>query len=205
MRSMCTSRRALAGSEWAFTAIELLIGICIAASLAIAMAPVWLSWERVGDGETDQTIWFMQSRVALARFERDLRQASAVRCPFPTVTSVLEATPSQLVVLARTNDGAPPVLVEWEIVRGSVMRRWGRCPETRPAVFAHSSYLDSKTMLEGVRAGSGFAYCAGARRLEAPVDPSQLDSVTSVALELVGGVVGAQGDVSAGCTGQVGR
>ena len=205
MSSTCISRGRTQRGLLAFTVVELMIGISIAACLAIAIAPLWLSWERLGDGETDQTIWFVQTRVAIARFERDLRQAGAARCPFAASSSILEATASQLVLLERTADGSPPVLVEWEIVKGSLMRRWGRCPERMPNVFSHSGYLDSKTMLEGVRAGSRFAYHVGDRELESPVDPSELDSVDAVALVLVGGAPGVRGEASVRSTGQVGR
>jgi hypothetical protein len=188
----------------AFTIIELMVGISIAACLALAIAPVWNSWEKKGDGEADQSIWFIQSRVAMTRFERDLRQGGAAHCPFVTGGAVLEATGSQVVVLEHGEGDAAPLVIEWEIVRGSLMRRWRPCPEIKPASWSHSAYVDSKTMLEGVGAASGLAYYAGSERLSAPVDEAHLALVTTVRLQLAGGAPGAPGDIDVSATGRVG-
>lgn len=203
MRSTSTSSQ----QRWragAFTIIELMVGISIAACLALAIAPVWNSWERQGDGEADQSIWFIQSRVAMARFERDLRQAGAAHCLFVTGGPVLEATESQVVVLQRGEGDSPPLVVEWEIVKGSLMRRWRPCPPIKPASWSHSSYVDSKTMLEGVHAESSFAFYAGSKRLSVPVDEAHLALVTTVRLEVAGGATGAAGEVRVSTTGRVG-
>jgi hypothetical protein len=203
VRSTSTSSR----ERWragAFTIIELMVGISIAACLALAIAPVWNSWEKRGDGEADQSIWFIQSRVAMARFERDLRQGGAAHCPFVTGGPVLEATDSQVVVLEHGEGDAPPFVIEWEIARGSLMRRWRPCPLIKPASWPHSSYVDSKTMLEGVQAESSFAYYAGAKRLSAPVDEAHLALVTTVRLEVAGGALGAAAEVHVSTTGRVG-
>jgi hypothetical protein len=188
----------------AFTIIELMVGISIAACLALAIAPVWNSWEKRGDGEADQSIWFIQSRVAMARFERDLRLGGAAHCPFVTGGPVLEATDSQVIVLEQVEGDAPPFVIEWEIVKGSLMRRWRPCPLVKPASWPHSSYVDSKTMLEGVEAESRFAYYAGPKRLSAAVDEAHLALVTTVRLEVAGGALGAVGEVHVSTTGRVG-
>jgi hypothetical protein len=182
-----------------------MIGISLAACVAIALAPIWLSWEKAGDGEADQTIWFVQSRAAAARFERDLREASPVRCPFAGEAAVLEATPTQIVLLEADGDASAPLLVEWEIVKGAMMRRWTRCPAQRPVAFAHSMYVDSKTMLENVRTGGGFAYYSGARRLVPPLDAVALRSLTRVVLQATGAIPGVPGHVDMRCVGRVGR
>lgn len=194
-----SSRRVLA-----FTVVELMVGITIAAFLALAIAPVWISLERMGDGETDQQIWFLQSRVALAGFERDFRAGGAGDCLFASAGPILEATTTQVVVLVHKNEDALPVVVEWELNRGSLMRRWGQCPERRPLAWMHSAYRDSKTMLDHVLPDSGFVYYAGSRRLSVPVEEAQLASVTTVELELTGGAPGAPGTVDVSTTARVG-
>jgi hypothetical protein len=188
----------------AFTIIELMVGIGIAACLALAIAPVWNSWEKKGDGEADQSIWFIQSRVAVARFERDLRLGGAAHCPFVAGGPVLEATGSQVVLLEHGDGDALPLVVEWEIVKGSLMRRWRPCPQIKPTSWPHSAYVDSKTMLEGVEPESSFAYYTGTERLSAPVDEADLALVTTVRLQLVGGAPGAPGEVEVSATGRVG-
>jgi hypothetical protein len=188
----------------AFTLVELMIGLTLAVCLAVAVAPVWVSLERGGADDADETIWFLQSRVALARFERDLRLSGAARCPFVVETSVLQATMSQMVLLERGVDGSPPVIVEWEIVKGSLMRRTGMCPQTRPTVFNHSIYIDSKTMIENLRSGSRFQYLARGKAVAVPASPSNVTSITAVVLELVGGISGAPGEVRVSTTARVG-
>ncbi len=201
----CTSRRAPATSSLAFTVIELLVGVSLAACLALALAPVWSSWERTGDGEVERTIWFAQSRVAVARFERDVRLANAAECPFVAATAILEASPSQIVLVARGEKGERARLVEWEIAKGSLMRRWGMCPQQRPVAFTHSYYVDSKTMLANVLAGSELTYYAGSRRLDQPLSRDDLDSVSAVVLELTGHIAGVSGEVEVCSNARVGR
>jgi hypothetical protein len=175
----------------AFTLVELMIGLTLAVCLAVAVAPVWVSLERGGADDADETIW-------------DLRLSGAARCPFVVETSVLQATMSQMVLLERGVDGSPPVIVEWEIVKGSLMRRTGMCPQTRPTVFNHSIYIDSKTMIENLRSGSRFQYLARGKAVAVPASPSNVTSITAVVLELVGGISGAPGEVRVSTTARVG-
>ena len=79
-------------------------------------------------------------------------------CLFPTSGALLEASASQVVLLQRAADGSGPVIVEWEIVRGALMRRWGSCPVATSGHVPHSLYKDHKTMLEDVGTGSSFTY-----------------------------------------------
>jgi hypothetical protein len=182
----------------------LLVGLAIAGCLAAAVTPLWISLQRGGETESDRGVWYLQSRVALARFERDLRLSSAVGCPFFVPGSLLEATPSQIVFLERREHGSIPILVEWEIVKGSLMRRWGPCPQEIPRSFPHNLYVDSKTMLDGVAEESCLRYFIDGTESELPVDPSALPFVDSVRLELVSGGFGQSGGVDANTLGRVG-
>ena len=70
---MSTSDEPTPVLESGFTLVELMVGLSIAVCLAAALVSVWLSYQNKGDGEADSTVWYLQARVAAARFERDLR------------------------------------------------------------------------------------------------------------------------------------
>jgi Tfp pilus assembly protein PilW len=123
--------------------IEILLGLSIALSLALAVAPVWVSFQSLGVREGDETIWALQGHVAGARLERDLRLAGSRHCPFSTAGMILQATASQVVLLVASSDESAPLLVEWELVNGSLMRRWGTCPSILPSTFGHYLYSDN--------------------------------------------------------------
>lgn len=210
MDSTCTSKGLRRGGHRCgacagFSAIELILGHALTVCLAMAVAPLWLSLQRTGVREGDQTVRLLQGRVAVVRLERDLRLASAAGCIFPLSGPILEASRSQVVFLMRPAPGDPPVLVEWEIVGGTLMRRRGACPVTRPPVFSHSLFVDHKTMLEGVKPGSAFDYLAGG----VPVDPSaggvDLTSVDGVVLKLQTTAEGASAAVHVTARSRVGR
>jgi hypothetical protein len=85
----------------------------------------------------------------------------------------------------RTGEATAPLIVEWEIVGGSIMRRWGPCPVTRPTSYAHALYTDSKTMLENVdTTRSQFSYSVGEVAASTTVSPADLALVDGVTLEL---------------------
>ena len=185
--------------------VELLVGLALALCLAAAAAPLWLSLESTGVREGDRTVQWLQGRVAVARLERDLRLASAGGCPFAVSGPLLEAAADQVVFLERARPGAAPILVEWELVGGALMRRWGDCPATRPSSHRHSLFKDHKTMLEGVRPGSAFSYVIeGVETLE-PAGGNDLVSVEAVVLTLRTDVAGELGSVRVATTARVGR
>ena len=177
----------------------------MAVCLALAISPVVVSLEGDAVAGADSTVTLVQSRVAVARFERDLRLAGAGGCPFAVSGPVLEASPSQVVFLARVEDGTEPIIVEWEISRGSLMRRWGPCPAVRPGVYAHSLYTDNKTMLDGLRAGSAFAYVGDGVVLTPPTPEGELVWVEAVILSAEAGDEGARGPVGVSTRARVGR
>ena len=176
---------AVARREAGLSVIELLLGLSLALCLALGVAPLWVSFQSLGVREGDQTVWSLQARVSVARFERDLRTAGAEACRFPAGAAVLQATSSQVVLLVRTGEATAPVIVEWEIVGGSIMRRRGPCPVTRPTAYAHALYTDNKTMLENVdTTRSRFSYCVGGVAASVPLSPADLALVDGVTLEL---------------------
>ncbi|MBN1630514.1 MAG: prepilin-type N-terminal cleavage/methylation domain-containing protein [Thermoleophilia bacterium] len=193
---MCTSKPHTGCFGAGFTLVELLVALALSVCLALALAPFWISLMTAGTRETDRTVWLIQQRVAAARLERDLRLAGAEGCLFPAAGALLEASGSQVVFLQRAADGSAPLIVEWEIARGSLMRRWGSCPVHRPVVLQHSLYEDNKTMLEDVGAGSSFTYVVAGAEQPAPVGESDLGSVETVVLNLRAG--GAVGPVAGG-------
>jgi len=181
--SISISRTPATDGSGGFTLVELLVGLALAAAVAVAVAPLWASLERAGADETDRTVQSLQGRVAIARLERDLRLASAAGCLFALSGPVLEASGNQVVFLQRTGDDGATTLVEWEIVNGALMRRWGPCPATRPLAYGHSLYVDHKTMLDDVAAGSAFAYVVGGAPATVPVRGQDLDRIDAVVLD----------------------
>ncbi len=151
------------------------------------------------------SVALVQSRVAVARLERDLRLSSAVGCRFATVGPILEASVSQVVFLEPCVAGPEPLLVEWEVSGGALMRRWGACPAVRPSAFGHSLYLDHKTMLEQLDVGGSFSYLVDGLALEGPVPESALASIEAVILEAPMRVAGGPGAMAVRILARVGR
>lgn len=201
MRSTSTirfpfARPPLARAAQGFTLVELLVGLAMVLFIAAAVGPLWVTLEGAGASEADRTVQSLQGRVAVARFERDLRLASAAGCPFAVATPILEASTSQIVFLTRTTEESPgedgaPLLVEWEIAAGVLMRRWGSCPASRPLEYRHSLYLDHKTMLEDVGAGSSFAYVVDGEMTAGPISGEDLGAIGAVILDAQ--VIGEEG------------
>lgn len=189
-----------------FSLIEILLALSLALCLALGVAPLWVSFQSLGAREGDETIWTLQGRVAGARFERDLRLSGLQGCPFATATSVLQASASQVVLLVTTSGSGAPLLVEWEIVNDSLMRRWGPCPATRPSTFSHALYSDNKTMLENVdTARSKFSYVVAGCAAEVPLPAADEPLLDSVTMELSGRQEGAAAGAVMTASGRIGR
>ncbi len=191
--------------ELGFTLIELVVGLALAVILALAVAPLWTSLQSGSVSEGDQTLRLLQERVAISRFERDLRLASAAGCLFELSAPVVEATGSRVVFLAPAAEGSAPIVVEWEIVGSTLMRRWGDCPSTRAAALAGSGYRDNKTMLEGVQSGSFFSYVVDGRVMAAPTTEAELAAIEGVVLDLRAKGDGARSSVRVVTEARVGR
>jgi len=203
--STCTSEGSDLGLDRGFSILELLIGLSLALALAAAVVPVWISLGSLGVRQGDKTVSLLQTRVAIARFERDLRLASGRGCPFSASGAVLEAKAAHVIFLQRPSVGFVPTLVEWEIVDGSLMRRSGPCPAARPASYPHSLYADNKTMLEGVQGGSLFRYLVRGVEVAAPIVEANLAAVEGVILDLRVQSNGVRSPLRAESTGRVGR
>ncbi|OFW60568.1 MAG: hypothetical protein A2133_11950 [Actinobacteria bacterium RBG_16_64_13] len=153
----------------------------------------------------DRTVGAVQGRVAVSRLERDLRLASAGGCPFAAAGPVLEASASQVVFLRRAATGSKPILVEWEVVGGSLMRRWGPCPDETPSTYPHSNFSDNKTMLENLGNGSSLEYVVNGMLVSPPVAGTDLAAIDAVVLTLQIGRGPAHVNDSMVTTGRVGR
>jgi hypothetical protein len=203
--STCTSRQGGEDKLRGFSAIELLIGLGLTVCLALAVCPLWTNMGKAAAARTDMSVAVVQSRVAVARLERDLRLSSAAGCRFTTLGPVLQASNSQVVFLQRTGDGLEPVLVEWELSGRALMRRWRKCPAERPGEFAHSLYADHKTMLEQLETGGIFKYVVDGVTVPGPLSASELASIEAVMLEARVRVAGASGSVAVATVALVGR
>jgi len=205
VRSISTSDTAVLARSKGFTLIELLVGLALALMIAVAVSPLWFSLENAGARETERTVRSLQGKVAGARLERDLRLASAAGCPFSVSSPILEASASQVVFLERGSAEGTPTLVEWEIVNGALMRRWGNCPPVRPSEFKHALFLDHKTMLGDVAPGSSFKYMVGGMLTPAPVPRERLDAIDAVVLDVRSVPVGGEAAVQVRTEARVAR
>jgi hypothetical protein len=165
-----------------FTALELLVGMSLAVLMMLGVAPLVTSLQAGGTREVDRTVVTLQGRVAVARLERDLRMATALGSYFGVDGAVLEATQRQVVFLGRTGGGSGLCLIEWEVVGATIMRRWGPCPARRPISFAHSAYVDNKSMLEGLAGDACFSYIVNGSMRAGALPESELAGVQYVVL-----------------------
>jgi hypothetical protein len=188
-----------------FSALELLIGLALTVCLALTICPLWSHMNRAAADRTDLSVAMVQSRVAVARLERDLRLASAAGCRFTAVGPILEASTSQVVFLEPAGPGEAPLLVEWELNGGALMRRWGACPAARPATFAHSLYVDNKTMLEQLEGGGSLKYMVDGITVAGPVPSAALASVDAVVLDARVKIQGISGEVVVATVARVER
>ena len=181
--STSTSSRPGAG----FTLLELLVGLSLTMVLAVAIAPLWLGWQKAFAQSADRTLAGLQGRVVAERLERDLRLSSTVGCGNLGCVSILSADAHQVVFLAKTDSvPGPPELHEWEIVGTRLMRRTGAWPGSVPESFPHQLFADNKTMIENLSGGAAFSFYSGGVEV---TDPSSgLSLVDEV--RLVGAVAG---------------
>jgi hypothetical protein len=94
-----------------------------------------------------------------------------------------------VVLLTRSGDSGDLLLVEWELVGGSLMRRRGSCPATRPATITHSLFVDNKTMVEDLSPGSRFHFFASGVEVASPVSAGDLAAIDEVRLDARAGEV----------------
>lgn len=180
---------ALVGDTAGFTLIELLVGMVLSLMLALAIAPLWVSAEKVTVEGGDRVLVTFQARTMVARLERDLRLAGALGGGGLECAPVVEADGHHLVVVTRSSSDATPELVEWEVVGASLMRRRGPWVGVPSGGVSHSLFTDHKTMLEGLATGASFAYLSGTRSL-ADDSTAERDAITDVVIQgalIVGG------------------
>lgn len=175
-----------------FTLIEVLVGMVLSLMLALAIAPLWVSAEKVTVEGGDRVLATFQARTMVARLERDLRMASALGGGGLDCAALVEADRHHLVVVTRSSSDATPELVEWELVGGSLMRRRGPWVGVPAEGVSHSLFNDHKTMLEGLGPDASFAYLSGTRALAEDATP-ECAAITDVVIE-GSVVVGARAD-----------
>ena len=165
------------------------MGLVLSLMLALAIAPLWTTAEKVTVEGGDRVVATFQARTMVARLERDLRLASALGGGDLECAPVVEADGHHLVVVTRSAADATPEIVEWELVGGSLMRRRGPWAGVPAGGVSHSLFTDHKTMLEGLAPGGSFAYLSGTRALADDATPER-DAITDVVVQgavIVGG------------------
>ena len=177
----CTSS---GGRQFGMTLLDLLMGMTLTLVLAAAVAPVWLSLQAQAVASGDHVVSLLQSRVAVARWERDVRLATAEGPGHSGCSPLLEADGAHVVMLTGSGKDGARELVEWEIVDGSMMRRRVEWPGLPPAHVTHSLFTDHKTMLEGLQGIAGFTYFAGGRKLSETLGETDLAAVDTICLEI---------------------
>jgi prepilin-type N-terminal cleavage/methylation domain-containing protein len=148
-------------SERGFSLVELLLAVLISVLLALSVAPLWFSLQQVAAEAADDVTLVGQSRVALSRLERDLRLATRTVPELGGVGPILAADASQIVLVVRPLDAGPPLA----------------------GPPAHAWYTDHKTMLDGLRSGSGFRYFVGGLGMLADTDEIDCARVKAVLLQ----------------------
>lgn len=166
------------------TLLELLVGMTLTLVLAAALAPVWLSLQAQAVASGDHVVSLLQARVAVARWERDVRLATAEGPGYSGCSSILEADDAHVVVLTGSGRDGARELVEWEIANGSMMRRRVEWPGLPPTHITHSLFTDHKTMLEGLQSTACFGYFAGGRSLGRPSSEAQLAVIDTIELQV---------------------
>lgn len=165
-----------------FTLMEMLVGLAMGVAVILAFTPVWLGLERREAAWNDRLITLLQSRVAAARLERDLRLASTLDCSGLVGGPLLQCTPGAVVVVTREGASAGPEIVKWEFVDGVLMRRRLAWPGFVPDPLKNGVFLDNKTMLEGL-AEAHFHCFVGAAEVPMPLAADVRDLVDLVEVE----------------------
>jgi len=186
--------------ERGFTLMEALVGLVVAVLLVVALSGVWVGLERRGAAWNDRMVLLMQSRVAAARLERDLRLATAEGCAGVENGLIVAARPTEIIFVSRCAADGGLELVEWELIGGSLMRRRLPWPGELPVPLGHAAFSDHKTMLDGVVAAPGFRYFSGAHEL-----PTLVPSEFRALIDTVEVRTRLTGDIDAVWHAEVGR
>lgn len=160
--------RAVSGSP-GFTLLELLLALALSVMLAVAVLPVWTGLLEYQTAASDHVIDLTQGRVAGARLARDLRLAGAVEVANAEGVALLRAEGNEMVLLSRVGEEGGVELVEWELAGSRLVRRRSPWTGPLPDVIGHGTFIDHKTMLEGVSSAARFSYLSGGRELVDPV------------------------------------
>ncbi len=188
-----------------FTVIEVLVGLLVTSLLIMAVAPMWVGLERRGSVWNDRVVVLLQTRVAAARLERDLRLIATEACPGLRGSALLDASASNMVFVTSAAEGVPEI-VKWEFTGGSLMRRRVPWPGYMPSSFGTGTFIDHKTMMERVAPGAKFIFYQGSAEVLPPIPAEGRAYVDRIAVTAEVGTIssaGASSSVSAPGAGTV--
>ncbi|GAB4250531.1 MAG: hypothetical protein Kow00129_11420 [Thermoleophilia bacterium] len=162
-----------------FTLVEVLVALSLSLLVSLAAVQLWITGESTVAHRVNQTNDGLSRRIAVNRFEHDVRMAGV--CWTREAVPLLVAEESRLVLLAHSQFNEGMEIVEWAYSRGRVMRR-RRKLETPLPDPVEISFADSKTMLEGVPKLT-FRYFCGSLEVE-PGDWAALALIDQVQMIL---------------------
>lgn len=175
------ARRPVLSRVSGFSLIEMVVALALTLLLVCGVMAFWLGTLRAHTERNDHLVTLLQGRVALHRFERDLRAATLGNLADQTPSPLLRATRQEVVLIARGKAGALQ-LIEWELTDGRLMRRTGPLNGTLPSAITHALYSDNKTMLETPGLQGGLTYTG--RKDTTDIGSENLPDVSRVRMEL---------------------
>jgi prepilin-type N-terminal cleavage/methylation domain-containing protein len=186
-----------------FTLTEMVVALALSIIIVSTVCSLWIGFVARNVDTQERLVSLQRWRVVTARLERDLRLATAEGLADRACAPILEATSGRVTLVTRSIDGAGIEIVAWEIIGGALMRRRSPLPSdgSSPAVGV---FVDSKTMLEGLRSGS-FRYGSGAAVLEIAPQSDVLSRIDTIELRCSIGVGLQGGGDNVAIVGLVGR
>jgi hypothetical protein len=109
------------------------------------------------------------------------RQCGSLGVAYSVEGPILSALPGEVDLLLPGDADTPSRIVEWEVVSGKLMRRWGPTTMTRPDEISHSLFVDNKSMLEGL-GECAFTYRLADGRTVSTASGDELGRVEAVVL-----------------------
>ena len=170
-------------SESGFSLTEVVVGLAITLLLLAASVPLWIGVQHSTSLRSERLLDLSRWQVVQARLERDLRLARPGSLESDPTGLLLLREARRVVVLTQAVWGEGLEVVCWESAGGSLMRRRRPYDPLVGVGAVPGVFLDSKTMLEGLRSGY-FTHIEDDDGVERSADHSGPGVVTQVILRV---------------------